>query len=486
MLASITSTLTDRGLGLPQGVAGPIALVGCSSAGAVDTPTKVFTPSQLVATFGQGPLVELAAMVLDLAGGPVVVCRATTATAGSAGSATRAGSGASPMTAAVSGTPVDAASIKIKVTRAGATLQALTAAVRVSLDGGQTYAEEQPVPASGAVVCGLSGVTVTFTDSSDTLQLYVDNTYTVACTAPVWDTTGLGTALAALKAAAPSLAHDGVVVVGDVDATSFPAVKTSHDALIAASKPRWLLCNARDQDVAGSESEGTWVGVLAGASPGFAGLNANLIAVSAGHCSLDSRALGGIWRRPVSWPIAVRLASIAPQRHPGCALDGALPIRTDGLYHDLSAAALQTLDAQGFLGAQSLEGLSGYIATAKTRAPAGSDFGTLMRARVMVYATRIAMARMVREVNVERLANDDGTIAEIEAAAIEEAVSSYLSQELANPAASRGYASAVSVVIDRSVNIVTTERLAFRLRVTPLGYSTAITLDLGYTLANRS
>lgn len=486
MLASITSTLTDRGLGLPQGTAEPISLTGCSSSGDVDTPTLCLTPTQVTTKFGQGPLVELALFIMNLVGGALILTRTTTATAGAAGSVTRAGSGGSPMTAAASGTPRDAYRIRLLVTRPGATLEAATAAVKVSVDGGQTYGPEQPVPTSGAVVIGDTGVTITFTDTGDTLQLYAGNVYSCDCTAPVWDGTGLASALAALAIVGPTLSHDGVVVVGDVDATSAAVVKASMTALIAASKPRWFLCNARDQDVAGSESVATWVGVLVGGSPGFAAFTANLMAIGAGFCDIDSVGVGGIWRRPVSWPLAARLAATPPQRHPGRVRDGALAgIRPGGLYHDLSAAALQVLDTRRFIGAQSLQGLDGYVATDRTTAADGSDYINVMRVRVIVYAARIAMQRMVQEVNEERLVNSDGTIDAAEADAIDAAVTSYLTHELADAASGRRYAASVSVAVDRTTNLVTTGRLAFTLRLTPIGYSTAITQDLGYALASR-
>lgn len=483
MLASVTSTITDRGLGLPQGDVEPIALVGCSSSGTADTPTLCYTPSQITTTFGQGPLVELALLILALTGGPLVLCRAATDTAGAAGSVTRAGSGSSPMTATATGTPADAYTIKIKVTRAGTTLEAATAAVRVSIDGGQTYGPELPVPTSGALVIGDTGVTITFTDTGDTLHLLVDNVYTCACTAPTWDTDSLGSALAALAAAGPSLSHDGVIVVGDVDATSAATVKTSHDALIAASKPRWFLCNAEDQDVAGSESIATWVSGLVSA---FTNFTAPLMAIGAGFCEIDSRGIGGIWRRPVSWPLAARLAGTLPQRHPGRVRDGALAgIRANGLHHDLASTDCSILDTRRFIGAQTLQGVDGYIATDRTCAAAGSDFTSIMRVRVMVYAARLAMARMVEEVNEERLVNGDGTLDAAEADAIDNAVTAYLTNELANAPANRRFVSSVSIAVDRSANLVTSPTLPFRLRLTPLAYSTAITLDLGYALTSR-
>jgi hypothetical protein len=108
-----------------------------------------------------------------------------------------------------------------------------------------------------------------------------------------------------------------------------------------------------------------------------------------------------------------------------------------------------------------------------------------MRVRVIVYAARIAMQRMVEEVNEERLVNSDGTLDAAEADAIDAAVTSYLVNELANTAAGRRYASSVAIAVDRTNNVVTSGTLAFRLRLVPLGYSTAITLDLGYALSSR-
>lgn len=490
MIASVAASITDRGLGLPANGALPLAYCGCCTGGtvAVDTPTLVLTPDALVSGFGHGPLVEGVALDLALAGGPVIVCKTTTAAAGTAGSVTRTtGSGALPMTATESGAPRDAYAIRILVTRGGVTLEALTAAVRISIDGGQTYAPEVPVPSSGALVIGDTGVTITFSDATDTLSLQVGDIYSCACVAPTWDATGLGTSLAALAGVAPALDHDGVVVIGDVTDVTAATVKTSHDALLAASKPRWFLCNSRDQNVAGSESVATWVGILTGASPGFTGFTADLMAISAGFCEIDSREIGGIWRRPLSWVLAARLASTPVKEHPGRVRSGALAgIRANGLHHDLAAASMSILDTRRFIGAQTLQGVDGYIGTDRTTAPDGSDFTSIMRVRVICYAARVAMGRMVQEVNEERLVNADGTIDAAEADAIDGAVTSFMVNEICNAAQKRKYCSDVAVSVNRTTNLIATPTLPFRLRIRPLGYSTAITLDLGYALTVRN
>lgn len=490
-IASISGTITNRGLGLPRGTVRPLGVVGCSSSGTVDSPTMIYSRDQAISTFGQGPLVEALCFLLAFAGGPFVATRVTTATAGSAGSVTRVGTGSDSdaWAMSVSGTPRDAYDVKVKITRYGATLEALTAAIRYSIDGGQTYFAEQPVPSSGAVVLGDTGLTVTFNDDSDADEGFADDVYSFTCTAPVWGTTGLGTALAAMAAVANPLWHDGALVVGNVTATSFATVKTSHDALITAAKPRWFMVNARDQDVAGSESNATYVAALLGTSPGFAGTSADLIFRSFGFALTDSQGIGGIWRRPLSWHIAAALAARPLHHHPGRVKSGVLPgIRENGLLHDISASAFSSMDTGGFVGAQKLEGVDGYIATDRTAAAPGSDFATagIMRARVICYATRVLMQRCVEEVNVEREVNADGTLTTAEADALDAALTSYMVGEVKNPGLNRNYCSDVAVSVSRTANVRDTGLVPVRLRTSPLAYSTQITIDAAFAASVRS
>lgn len=485
MRASITATVTARGLGLPLGTASPICVVGCCSSGTVDAVNEYVNPDSLVSTHGHGPAVELAAFLFAITGGPILFCRATTATPGSAGSVTRTGTGldADAWAMAVSGTPRDAYQVRVKVTRYGATLAALTAAVRWSVDGGQTYGPEVPVPSSGAITLGDTGLTITFNDGSATDEAFADDVYSFDCTAPAWDTTGLASALAAVEASA--LVFDGVIVAGEVTGATVTTVKDSHDRLVAASRLKWFLCNSRDQN--SGESNATYASVLVGASPGFASFTANFCAVSFGYFWMDSQtSIGGIWRRPLSWPLAAELSMTPPHEHPGKGARALPGIRTNGLIHDINASAFQVLDTRRFIGAQTLQGVDGYVATDRTAAADGTDFTSIMRVRVMVYAARIAMQRMTQEVNVERLINTNGTIDAAEADAIDAAVTSFMVNEIANPRANRRYCSDVAVQVSRSADLSSTSTLPFKLRIRPLGYSTAITLDLGYALNVRN
>lgn len=374
-----------------------------------------------------------------------------------------------------SGTPVDAFDVRVKVTRSATTAGDGTGAVRYSLDGGTTYAAEQPVPTSRAVVLGDSGITITFSAAS----LVAGDIYRLKTTAPVTTASALETALQALEEVGVA-DHEGVVIAGAIDATYFDEIEASHDRLIAASKPRWFLAHARGQGaITYGETGSAWMSALLGASPGFGSAFAQLAVVAAGEGTIKDTLHGdAVLLRSVAFPVAARLSAIDAAEHPGRVRSG--PLAMEELLHDLASSDYSALDAAGFCGAQSIQGAEGYYATAATRAPAGSDFGQIMRVRVMCFACRVALARLVEEVNESPDVNADGTIRADVADGLDAAVTSYVSRELGRRVTS------VSVQVSRTANLVTGGVLPFKLRMVPRGYASSISLDLGFTLARSN
>lgn len=479
-LSTIDATLANGGLGNSQTLDLPPCVVGCSSAGTAATPTRVANITTLIAAFGYGPMVEAAATLLDLAGGPIVVCKAATQTAGAltgltgGNTAAPSPSGATPMTCGVSGTPRDAYNVKVMVIRAGTTLAALTASVRISLDGGTTYGPETPVPSSGEIAIPNTGVTITFDDDSETLELYAGNVYSFGSSAPTFDATGLGAALAACEEATDALDHEYVHVVGPINATTFATVAASAARLRAASNFRWFLTEARDQNA--GESIATWVGVLEGTSPGFAGLTDDLVTVCAAYATQASRVMPATWRRSLAYLLSPRFATTPVKEHPGRVRTGALAgIVT--LHHDFAAAALQSLDAQRFLGAQSIRGRSGFYATDRTAAATGSDYTSVMRVRVICLAARVAIAGASDFVNEDSDTGTNGTLSTAAADAFDASLDSVLQRELVDPK----YVTTASARVSRSEDVLATETLPFVLRFRPRNYAKHIELNLGYT-----
>lgn len=377
----------------------------------------------------------------------------------------------------LSGAPVDAYDVRVKVTRAAAAAGDGTGAVRYSLDGGRVYQPEQPVPTSRAVVLGNSGITVTFSAAS----MVVGDIYRFKTAAPAWDATTLGAALTALGASVHD--HEFVHIAEPVDATTAGTLKTSIEGLATSGIYRWGLGSARDQGAAiQDETSSQWQTALLGAAPGFNAFNSKYIDVAAGFAYL-AMLDGSYLRRPVAWIIGPRLARLREvsagsglAEHPGRVASGSLDGIEDGdLIHDLRS--LTSLSSGRFGGAQSLVGRAGYFATDTTMAQAGSDYRKIMNIRVVVEGSQVGINRLQNLLNDDFRTAAGGVIDRRDASAVD----AYLSGELSDALVETNLASAVSAQVNRTYNILSTETLRAALRIRPKGYATTIEATIGLT-----
>ena len=181
-LGSTSLTVKSSGLGQGQGRK-LVAVVGCSESGTAATATTKANNQDLLDAHGYGPLSEQAALYLDLAGGPVLTCKAASATAavlggfcqwggGSAAAGTLSADGSNTSTAipALTGTPDKAYAVRIRVTTAGANIAA-NPVVQISLDGGVSYLAADAVDVSAvATAIGSTGLSLAWTDGSFVLN----------------------------------------------------------------------------------------------------------------------------------------------------------------------------------------------------------------------------------------------------------------------------------------------------------------------------
>lgn len=418
-VASVRVRIVDGGLRASRDTARPPAVVGCSSGGTAGLVTLLSSVEDCIAAYGHGRLTELVAMYLDLAGVPVLACKAASSTAGACGAVTQPAGPAAQLTVAVA-TARDTYDVVLRVTRAAANLAALTAAVKLSLDGGETFGPELAVPATGTLVLGDTGITVDWADGTFT----ADDEYTFASTAPTWDTSALTDALTALGG--QSIDHEFVHVAEPAVRADAAAVLTALDALADAGVYRRALLSARDQS--SGESVSAWQTAILGASPGFALLDGDhYLDVAAGYGDVRSRTTGAMHRRSVAWVIGPRLAylrtvtneSVAGlAEHPGAVHLGPIAgIEEASLAHDLRL--LSALDAGGFMGLQTHIGRAGYFATDRTMAQEPSDFSTVMNARVVVEGARTAMGLLVAHVGRRFRLASGGTIDARDVAALD-------------------------------------------------------------------
>lgn len=179
-----STSLAVRSSGLGQGQGRKlVAVVGCSESGTAASATTKANNQDLLDAHGYGPLSEQAALYLDLAGGPVLTCKAASATAavlggfcqwggGSAAAGTLSADGSNSSTAvpALTGTPDKAYAVRIRVTTAGANIAA-NPVVQVSLDGGVSYLAADAVDVSATpTAIGSTGLLLGWTDGSFVLN----------------------------------------------------------------------------------------------------------------------------------------------------------------------------------------------------------------------------------------------------------------------------------------------------------------------------
>lgn len=220
-LPAINQNVVDGGLGItPASPANVVAFLGVCSSGAPNVVRQFGGPSvkPVKDALGTGPLSEALAHVLEVAGGPHLAVPVTASVPGVAGAVTHVGTGTSALT--VTGAPRDGFAVVIEITRAAASLAAVAAAFKYSLDGGDSFSPEIAVPASGAYVLGATGLTLAFAEGT----FVEEDAYSFSCTPPSYTTSDLQAAFAALLA---SPAKFGAVHVVGAPVPSKSAVSKS-------------------------------------------------------------------------------------------------------------------------------------------------------------------------------------------------------------------------------------------------------------------
>jgi hypothetical protein len=460
-LPDVTVTVRDGALGLVNpALNGQLAVIGVASAGTGNTPVGIGDIQTLVSTFTSGPLVELGAHALQVGGGPILAMRVTAAGVGTNGSVTNSGTGTSVLTP--SSTPPDSADVQVKIIAGATGPTAGTATFQVSMDGGRTFGATTALPVSGAYVLP-NGVTATW----GTGTLVVGDIYSFHETAPAFTNTELATAMDALLAD-PSTWFAVAVAGIPADASTWAAMVSTLDSKMegaASSYARYAFAFLQAPDLSDSAL------ITAAAT-----VTSKRVSSPAGFENLTSALSGNAYKRPVLWSAAARCAAVRPSEDPGRVASGPLSgvqaivrdeFRTPGL------------DNARFLTAQTRVGLNGfYISQGKMLAPLNSDYSYIPNRRVMDISTATARTVLQNYINESlRVDATTGAILEQDARVVENRVTQAIRSVVVQP----GDASDCTVVVDRSINLLSTQSLKATVRILPLGYSRYITLDIGLT-----
>lgn len=198
----------------------------------------------------------------------------------------------------------------------------------------------------------------------------------------------------------------------------------------------------------------------------------NRVAVVIGSSTDDSVASVGLF--------VGRCASNPVQRKASRVKDGSLPI-IEGYVGDQlvdSFSGLALIHDKGFIVLRTFPGLSGYFFSDDPTATSSTDdYAFLARGRVIDKAQIIAYLTFVEELHDEIPIDASGRLEVGVVKYLEAKVENQIKQiMLANREISN-----IECYIDPEQNILSTNKLMVTLRITPVGYSSAIEVLLGFT-----
>lgn len=464
VLPDVTQTIKDGGLGIvPVAANNVVACVGVCSGGTANTVATFSDITTMKNALGTGPLVEAAAHIMAVSGQQVVTCKVTSsAPTTPLGAVTNGGTGSSVLS--VSGTPVDSYAAQVKVVTGSTGPTTGIGTFQYSLDGGSTWSIVTSLPVAGTFTVPNTGILLTFATGT----LVAGDVYSFAATGPIFTTANMNTALDTLLADTSSyfLVH---VVGQPADSTAGAALSAALESKLIGAETtlfRYVrgLINAEDDTDANLKTN-------------YAAVSNTRTMIAAGYARIVSQLSGAQMKRPAAFTIAARAASVSPVQDLGAVADGGLKGVTALLRDEQKTPGL---DAARFATLRTIVGLPGfYVTNPRIMSAPTSDYQFLQYGRLMDIASTLNRFALLFFLNAQiRVKNvtgpQAGTIVEADAQQIEQRVDSIVRTGTTQP----GYATDIIVVLDRTINVLSTQRLSTKLRVLPPGYAKYIDTEI--------
>lgn len=468
---NVALTIKDGGLGIIPAASSNIHVVmGTSTGGTPGTLYSFGSLDDVQTTLVSGPLAEAVAYELSIGGGIIYAMPITGSVPGSSGAVTPTRVGSSTGTVTVSvGVANDAYQPVVQVVSAGTgqLVTGATVAVQVSLDNGLTFGQSTLVPVGGSFVITGTGLTIAFSVSATTFDF--GDKFSFTCTPPFYSSTDLNTAFAALFALPQTWGYIHVVgypVAGNsaTNATAGATLASTVSAQLATGVTNFRYARCIMEAPASIDADLT---------SSYASFADGRVMVVAGTDIINSPMTGRKLTRSHAWATSARLGASRVSRSPGAIADGPLlgivslnrdERKTPGLYDQRFSVATTYIGLNGF-----------YSDFGKTMAAAGSDFSNIMNGRVLDQACVITRSALLQYLNSSVRVNANGAILEQDARGIE----NFVTQQIRG--AMSPDISDVSVLVNRTDNILSTQLLRVKTRVIPVGYAASIAEDIGFT-----
>jgi len=390
------------------GATGVVAYIAPASAGPANQAGSYLRPSDVQATFDEGPLVDWPAYHMAEAQTPVVLIRPTTSTAGVYNTIEKTISGTFNPVAGSAAAIADDYNVIVRFIAPGA-LGTAGITYQYSLDGGQLWSPvlqlgtaltiNPAVPVTGAD----TGIHITLGTSTQTVD--AGDFFTFTTTGPRMTSADLITALAALFAS--KLPWEMVLVHGETNATLINDIDAWIQSLEPNGRYKLAFANTRfkaqvDGSTTVAETEAAYATAMAAVVNGVSTIN---VVVGTDGAALVSPISGVTKRAPTALYDVVRSAVISVGVDPAevdlgplpnCDIDNANSV---ALFHD--EAQNPGLDALRLTALRSFFDENGasmgtYICNSNILSAAGSDFTYSQYGRVMNLGCGIANKMLVQ------------------------------------------------------------------------------------------
>lgn len=470
-------TIQDGGLG----ARGPTATGIFAAVGAA--PNKVESvrfgrvlslsnPRKAHELLGAGPLRDLVVSALSIAG---TVCHAVPLDqATAAGAVTRAvtvepdtgGSGPQRLNVASSAAAAGRI-VEAKVTKGGALG---TAKVTISVDGVAGEAQTLAAGANNkAAPIDVGGMTLTFDGKS--ADFVLNDTWTLK--GARYAAPARTAVLAAIDTLiASSLLFEWISVAGETNHGLWAAL--AGKAATALTRHRYIHLKAQGRYPYPTTTGAAWAADVADAQ--VRGVTTDTrVQVHASWVRYADPITGKTEVRGVADLAAGLTARRAAHEPVDAVRYGSIPGVTALYPADTDDAAVTVVDNAGYASARTYAGRRGvYLTRGQMLAPAGSDYRTEERRRVMDRACTLVRAAQMHYLNSDVRLNPDGTMAGI-------ALFRSISQQPLDQMARAGAISAGRVEIDPLQDILSTETITTEIAIVPLGKIATISTTLSFT-----
>lgn len=482
-------TILDPGLGTVSASERGVLVLGTSSSGVVDTLRGFSRKQDMVDEFGQGPGPEGLCRALDIAGGPVFFMKLTGSVPGASGAVTASPIDTGTGTIAVTvGVANDSYRVIVEITKTGGvgvgefkySLDFTTNAEdSTANNNGRTFSGELVIPSGGAFVIPDTGLTITFTDGAGPVLFEDGDTHRFDCTAPLYSTTDLASAITALLLTTTEFAT--IILEGE------HATAAASATMFAALDVHLTSLQSQFRFVRAIMDGGTLENNRATAITAHASSQSSRISLPYGYADITSSkpivGWGTIQRTYVGL-VGSRVASDKVSTDSARVASGSIP-GVVALREDEDRSPL--LNAADFTTMRSFQGEAGFYITQNIlRSPSGSDFRYWQHGAVMDVASAVVIKAQQKFIKRSVPTNPDGTINEVTALQMEADVQSAIRAALVDPSnedGEKGHISDFGYAIDRTNDILASETLLTTTKIRPLGYPAVIDTTIGFSKA---